>query len=66
MPVLVVHGTDDRYVPSHFSERLFEAAPGRKKLLLVNGGTHNNSMRVGESAYRRAFAELFGINPRPA
>jgi alpha-beta hydrolase superfamily lysophospholipase len=66
MPVLVVHGTDDRYVPSHFSERLFEAAPGRKKLLLVDGGSHNNSMRVGESAYRRAFAELFGLDPTPA
>ena len=66
MPVLVVHGTDDRYVPSRFSEQLFEAAPGRKKLLLIEGGTHNNSMRVGESAYRRAFAELFGLNPRPA
>jgi alpha-beta hydrolase superfamily lysophospholipase len=66
MPVLIVHGTDDRYVPSHFSEKLFEAAPGRKKLLLIEGGSHNNSMRVGESAYRRAFAELFGFNPRPA
>ena len=66
MPVLIVHGTDDRYVPSRFSEKLFEAAPGRKKLLLIEGGTHNNSMRVGESAYRRAFAELFGLNPRPA
>jgi alpha-beta hydrolase superfamily lysophospholipase len=66
IPVLVVHGTDDRYVPSRFSEQLFEAAPGRKKLLLIEGGTHNNSMRVGESAYRRAFAELFGLNPRPA
>ena len=66
MPVLVVHGTDDRYVPSRFSEQLFEAAPGRKKLLLIEGGTHNNSMRVGQSAYRRAFVELFGLNPRPA
>ncbi|SMP78234.1 alpha/beta hydrolase [Noviherbaspirillum suwonense] len=66
MPVLIVHGTDDRYVPSRFSERLFEAAPGRKKLLLIEGGTHNNSMRIGASAYRRAFAELFGLNPRPA
>jgi len=66
MPVLIVHGTDDHYVPSHFSEKLFEAAPGRKKLLLVEGGTHNNSMRVGESAYRSAFRELFGLNPRPA
>jgi alpha-beta hydrolase superfamily lysophospholipase len=66
MPVLIVHGTDDRYVPSHFSEKLFDAAPGRKKLLLIEGGSHNNSMRVGESAYRRAFVELFGFNPRPA
>ncbi len=66
MPVLIVHGTDDRYVPSHFSEKLFEAAPGRKKLLLIEGGTHNNSMRIGQSAYRRAFAELFGLDPRPA
>ena len=66
MPVLVVHGTDDRYVPSRFSEQLFEAAPGRKKLLLIEGGTHNNSMRIGASAYRRAFAELFGLNPLPA
>ncbi|HEX8883011.1 MAG TPA: alpha/beta fold hydrolase [Noviherbaspirillum sp.] len=66
MPVLIVHGTSDRYVPSHFSEKLYAAAPQRKKLLLVEGGTHNNSMRIGESAYRRAFRELFGLNPAPA
>lgn len=66
MPVLIVHGTDDRYVPSRFSEKLYEAAPQRKKLLLVEGGSHNNSMRIGESAYRRALRELFGLNPAPA
>jgi alpha-beta hydrolase superfamily lysophospholipase len=66
MPVLIVHGTSDRYVSSHFSEELYAAAPQRKKLLLVEGGTHNNSMRMGESAYRRAFRELFGLNPAPA
>jgi alpha-beta hydrolase superfamily lysophospholipase len=63
MPVLIVHGTDDRYVPSRFSQKLFDAAPERKRLLLVEGGTHNNSMRVGESAYRQAFKELFGWKP---
>jgi hypothetical protein len=66
MPVLIVHGTDDRYVPSRFSQKLFEAATGKKKLLLVEGGTHNNSMMVGESAYRQAFSELFGWTPDPA
>jgi alpha-beta hydrolase superfamily lysophospholipase len=66
MPVLIVHGTDDRYVPSHFSEMLFAAAPDSKRLLLVPGGTHNNSMRVGNAAYRQAFHDLFGLSPRPS
>ena len=66
MPVLIVHGADDRYVPSRFAEKLYEAAPGRKKLLLVPGGTHNDSMRIGRSAYRHAFQELFGWTPQPA
>ena len=66
MPVLIVHGTDDRYVPSRFSEKLFDAARHQKHLLLVPGGTHNDSMRVGESGYRRAFHELFGWKPNPA
>ncbi len=60
VPVLIVHGADDRYVPSRLSEKLYAAAPGRKKLLVVPGATHNNSMRVGEDDYRSAFAELFG------
>lgn len=65
MPVLIVHGSADRYVPSRFSEQLYEAAPARKKLLLIDGGSHNNSMRIGESAYRQAFRELFGWMPKP-
>lgn len=61
MPVLIVHGSDDNYVPSRFSERLYQAAPGKKRLLLVDGGTHNNSMRLGALEYRQAFQELFGL-----
>jgi fermentation-respiration switch protein FrsA (DUF1100 family) len=64
MPVLVVHGTGDRYVPPRFSEALYEAAPAPKKLLLVENGSHNNSMWTGASAYRQAIGELFGL-PRP-
>lgn len=63
MPVLIVHGTDDRYVPPRFSEELFQAAPKRKKLLLVEGGTHNNSMRIGAAAYQEALRDLFGWTP---
>jgi hypothetical protein len=61
-----VHGTGDRYVPSRFSEQLFKAAHGPKRLLLVPGGSHNNSMHVGEDAFREAFSQLFGAAPDPA
>lgn len=64
IPILIVHGTEDRYVPFRFSQKLYEAASSKKKLLLVEGGTHNNSMLVGESAYRQAFRDLFGLNFR--
>jgi uncharacterized protein len=61
LPVLLVHGTEDRYVPPRFSTALFEAAKSPKKLLMVEGGTHNNSMRRGAAEYRQALHELFGM-----
>ena len=65
LPVLVVHGESDRYVPARFSRRLYEAARSQKQLLLVEGGTHNNSMRVGSGEYRDALSALFDFPPRP-
>jgi len=61
MPVLIVHGTSDHMVPSRFSEALYQAAPAPKKLLLVDGASHNNAMIVGEEAYRQALADLFHL-----
>jgi hypothetical protein len=61
LPVLIVHGAADHFVPARFSEALYRAAPGAKKLLLIDGGTHNNSMRTGALQYREALRELFGL-----
>lgn len=66
MPVLIVHGAGDRFVPSRFSQALYEAAPEPKKLLLVDGATHNNSMSAGSAEYRRALEELFGVSASAA
>lgn len=63
MPVLIVHGSDDPYIPSRFSEELHAAARSEKRLLLVDGGTHNNSLWVGETEYRAALEALFGWTP---
>jgi len=61
MPVLIVHGASDPYVPSRFGMALYEAATAPKKLLLVEGADHNDSMLAGATPYRRALSELFGI-----
>jgi alpha-beta hydrolase superfamily lysophospholipase len=61
MPVLIVHGAIDHDVPSRFGQALYAAATGRKKLLLIEGGGHSDSMGAGAAQYRQALAELFGL-----
>lgn len=62
IPVLIVHGNDDRYVPPRFSEALYAAARAPKRLLLVPGGTHSNSMVIDTHAYAEALRSLFGAS----
>ncbi|MHC8407870.1 alpha/beta hydrolase [Pseudomonas sp. TMB3-21] len=63
MPLLVVHGLADQFMPSRFSQQLFNAANEPKRLLLVPGGTHNNSMSLGNSQYRQALEGLMKTRP---
>ncbi len=61
MPVLVVHGAGDRFIPSKFSEALYKAAPSPKRLMLIQNGSHNNSMYIGLSEYQHAMHDFFGL-----
>ena len=59
IPVLIVHGTDDPYVPSRFSKALYEAAAQPKQLLLIKGGNHINSITLGSREYAKALRQAF-------
>ncbi len=61
-PVLVVHGSEDRLVPPALGRTLYERAPGPKRFLLVEGGSHHDSSARGLDDYRVAVRELFGIS----
>ncbi|WP_404937112.1 alpha/beta hydrolase [Pseudomonas sp. JDS08PS003] len=63
MPLLVVHGLKDDYVPPRLSQQLFKAALEPKKLLLVPGGTHNNSMSLAGKDYGQAINALLRAKP---
>ena len=60
-PVLVVHGSKDSLIAPTLGRALFDQAPGRKRFVLVEGGTHHNTNSVGQPQYRQALAELFGL-----
>lgn len=62
MPVLIVHGANDSYVPARLSEALYAAAPQPKRLLLIEGGSHNNSMWTGHTQYLAAMSVFFGLD----
>ena len=54
LPVLFIHGTWDKKVPVEMGKQLYAAAPEPKKLLLIEGGEHNNSGVIGWVEYRDA------------
>lgn len=59
VPVLIVHGGADQYLPSAFGRALYAAAVDPKRLLIVPGGGHVDSMIVGNLAYTKAVQSLF-------
>ena len=66
MPVIVLHGASDRYVPVALGRKLYDAAPSPKRMVVVPDGTHNNSLRLGAAAVEKAFADLFALRLPPA
>lgn len=60
VPLLVVHGSQDRLIQPTLGRALYERARAPKRFVLVEGGTHHNTNAVGQEAYRDAIAELFG------
>ena len=53
LPVLLVHGTGDRFVPCEMSRRGYEVCRSEKELLLVEGAGHGQSFVVEPERYKR-------------
>ncbi|NML46383.1 alpha/beta hydrolase [Ramlibacter sp. G-1-2-2] len=60
-PLLVVHGSEDNLIHSELGRRLYDAASGKKQFVLVEGGSHYNTMAMGQAQYREALAQLFRL-----
>jgi uncharacterized protein len=61
MPLLVVHGSEDRLIAPALGRALYERAPSPKRFVLVDGGSHHNTNGLAMNEYRSALHELFGL-----
>ena len=53
IPILFIHGDDDRLVPCCMSQECYEACTSEKKMLLVKGAGHGLSFCVDEEGYEK-------------
>lgn len=51
LPVFLIHGLADDFVPSYMSQQGYDACTGRKKLLMVEGAGHGVSFLVDKTTY---------------
>ncbi len=69
-PILFIHGEKDSYVPVCQSQMLYNLARGPKRVWIVPGAKHNQSIIVEPDAYARRvvgfFDEYLSCAPAPA
>ncbi len=54
IPVLLIHGDDDRFVPCSMGQACYDSCASRKELLLVKGAGHGLSHCVDAAGYEGA------------
>jgi fermentation-respiration switch protein FrsA (DUF1100 family) len=64
-PVFVVHGGRDELIPAAQGQRLFDAAPEPKRLLIIERAGHNDLSNVGGEKYIDTLAEFIRTSLRP-
>ena len=59
LPTLIVHGAEDKFVPTYMGYELYEASGSiDKKLLIVDGAAHARSIALNPTKYDEAVTEF--------
>jgi len=58
VPVLIIHGDDDRFVPCRMSRDNYDACASAKEILIVPGAGHGLSYCVDAKAYEKAVQDF--------
>ena len=61
IPILLIHGEDDRMVPCDMSRKIAEACPARCSILTIPGAGHGLGYMTDPPAYERAVTEFLRV-----
>ena len=61
VPILFVHGTEDKMVPYFMVDKLYEVCASRKAKFVVEGAGHAESIALDPEGYHRAVRDFFHI-----
>ena len=61
LPVLLIHGSDDRFVPVEMTYENYKACRGPKHLLIVPGADHGMSYYKDQAAYEKTLQNFFSL-----
>ena len=56
---MLVHGTEDTFVPVEMTYENYRACKGKRKLLIVPGADHGMSYYVDREEYEKTALEFF-------
>lgn len=59
IPILFVHGKDDRFVPCEMTIENYERCNGRKRLLLIDHADHEEAFKTDKEKYVRNIVDFF-------
>ena len=59
VPVLFIHGTDDRFVPIEMTYENYKACASPKRLLVVPGAEHAMSYLIDKEGYENSVIEFW-------
>lgn len=62
LPILMVHGTGDDFVPSFMSQQGYDACTSEKELFLVEGAGHGTSFLIQPERYKQLVHEFLHRN----
>ena len=62
LPLLLIHGAEDRYVPTEMSRIVYNARPKNTRLVIVEGARHARSHLVNETLYLEEIVKFIENN----